>query len=286
VKKKKPQAPLVLRMLPRLYPLLEKTFPNLAARLAFYLFFTPFRYKAPMKEEEVLATATPFAIAHNGLKVQCYEWGQGPVVIMLHGWSGRAGQFRKFVEPFTQGGFRVVAIDAPGHGKSEGKRLTILDIHGVLQLLHQKYNGFAGIIGHSFGGASSLFALSMGIPATKLIMIGSPTRGHDIIADFFAKINGGPKSIARFEAKVLKKYGRPFDDYSACAAAPSLPPIELLLVHDEGDKEVKLAQPLALKSLLPSAQIHITQGLGHYRILKDPEVVSACLRFVQNGSIV
>jgi pimeloyl-ACP methyl ester carboxylesterase len=281
-RKNKPSpVPLPLRILPHIFPPLERWAPELAARLAFRLFFTPMRYNPPKKEVFSLQKSHPFTLQHQGKKVQCYQWGEGPVVVMLHGWSGRGGQFREFIEPFTQAGYKVVAIDAPGHGASEGKRLTILDVHGVLSLLHQQMGPFKGIIGHSFGGASSLYAMSLGLPECPLVMIGSPTIGRDIIDDFFRKIKGGPVATRIFEEKVVKKYGKPFDAYSACAVADKVQQVPLLLVHDVGDKEVNLSQPKALKKLLPAAQLHVTEGLGHYRILKDPHVVNICLQFVQ-----
>jgi hypothetical protein len=44
--------------------------------------------------------------------------GDAPIVYLLHGWGGYRGQFSAFVEPLTSAGFRVVAIDALGHGDS------------------------------------------------------------------------------------------------------------------------------------------------------------------------
>ena len=43
-------------------------------------------------------------------------WGEGPVVLLVHGWGGWRGQLGRFVAPLVDAGHRVVAVDAPGHG--------------------------------------------------------------------------------------------------------------------------------------------------------------------------
>ncbi len=56
----------------------------------------------------------------DGRKFAAYSWGDGPTVLLVHGWSGNAGQMAEFVAPLTRAGFRAVAIDLPAHGASGG----------------------------------------------------------------------------------------------------------------------------------------------------------------------
>jgi hypothetical protein len=57
----------------------------------------------------------------------------------------------------------------------------------------------------------------------------------------------------------------------------------LLVVHDLEDDEVPHADGAAIASAWPGARLLSTRGLGHRRILRDPEVVAATVGFVAEG---
>jgi pimeloyl-ACP methyl ester carboxylesterase len=54
----------------------------------------------------------------------------------------------------------------------------------------------------------------------------------------------------------------------------------LLVVHDRGDAEVAWQHGLAIARAWRGAEFLMTDGLGHRRILKDPDVVAAAVAFV------
>ena len=45
----------------------------------------------------------------------------GEVVVLAHGWNGRASQFATLVRELVSEGYRVAAFDAPAHGDSAGR---------------------------------------------------------------------------------------------------------------------------------------------------------------------
>ncbi|HEV7501330.1 MAG TPA: alpha/beta hydrolase, partial [Vicinamibacteria bacterium] len=104
--------------------------PRLAARWAETLFFRPPRPKkartslpAGGQRIEVLGETGPLAV---------WSWGQGPAVYLVHGWGGRAEQLGAFVGPLTARGYRVVAVDGPGHGASAGQLSSAPEIGRAL----------------------------------------------------------------------------------------------------------------------------------------------------------
>ena len=105
-KKKKDHTPFLLKAIRWGFPKLEKIAPATAHRYANNLFFTPFRYTVPHKEQEFMSTAETFTVTVNGKNVQAYTWGKGPVVMLVHGWAGRAGQFRKFIPEIVKNNYR------------------------------------------------------------------------------------------------------------------------------------------------------------------------------------
>src|SRR5262245_31825611 len=53
-----------------------------------------------------------------------WRWGQGPAVLLVHGFEGNRAQFAAIIEVLVARGFAAVALDVPGHGESAGDELT------------------------------------------------------------------------------------------------------------------------------------------------------------------
>ena len=263
---------------------MEKISPSVAAAYFERIFFTPFRYTATDKEKEFELSAAKSTLLVDGKNIQTYEWGaeDQPYVIVVHGWAGRATQFRKFVPVFKQAGFRIYGFDGPAHGKSEGKRATIVEFEQVLRKIVELKGIPAGIIAHSFGGGASIFAIRHGLPVTKLISIASPTMSDEIIRSYLNAIGGTWPTGVRFKELIQKKYGKPFEEFTASFAIKHISTLDLLLIHDMEDRDVSIRQAQELVKLYSKAKLITTQGLGHNRILKDDRVIESCLDFIKN----
>src|SRR4051812_11065005 len=125
---KKRKLPLTLRLIRWVYPKIERLAPSLANLYFIKIFFSPLRYPVPEKERKAETFATKFSVLAAGKKIQCYTWGAGnKIVLVVHGWAGRATQFRRFIKPLTSLGYTVVGFDGPAHGASEGKKTSILE---------------------------------------------------------------------------------------------------------------------------------------------------------------
>lgn len=283
---KKDKTPFLLKFVRWFFPLLEKTLPFLAHRYFIKIFFTPLKYKTPEKELEWENKSQKFSVLASGKRIQCYSWGKGPVILLIHGWAGRATQFRKFIEAFTEIGYRVVGFDGPAHGKSEGKKTNIDEFYEALKSIYKVTGEPVAIICHSFGGSAALFSAKEGLAVRKLINIASPTIGDEIINTYLRAINGSKSTGDYFKRYVMQQTGKTFDDYTSLNFIRHIKhEISLLLVHDEDDKEVYLKHAQALKEVYPAAQLLVTKGLGHTRILKDDRVIANCVTFVREGRL-
>ncbi len=282
---KKIKVPVLLRVVRWWFPKLEKFAQPLATRLFVQLFFTPLNYGFPEKELEWINKSDGFSLTVNGKLVKGYSWGQStaPIILFVHGWAGRATQFRKFFPVLLEAGFRVVSFDGPAHGKSEGKRTNIVEFGEVLRQIFTTLGEPQAIIAHSFGGVVSLLGATQGLPVKNLINIGSPVIGDEIIATFLKAVNGTWPTAEKFKAYMIRKFNRSFDESSAQFFIQHLKtPLNLLLVHDDHDKDVSIRHPEALLKLYPQATLYKTSGLGHTRILKDGRVIQYCLKFIQS----
>jgi len=97
--------------------------PPLADRVAMDLFYRPLRRH---DEPEVPALACHrWRVRTRAGWLTAWDYGAGPTVLMIHGWSGVAGQWGRFIGPLVQAGYNAVAIDLPAHGSSEGTRTNL-----------------------------------------------------------------------------------------------------------------------------------------------------------------
>ncbi len=282
--KRKDHTPATLKLMQWLFPKLEKFSPFLAQYFFRLVFYVPMSYRVPEKEKEAENVAKKFSIKVSGRKIQGYEWGSvsDPYVLVIHGWAGRATQFRKFIKPLNDSGFRMFGFDGPAHGKSQGIKASIIEFEEVLHQIFAELGAPCAIIAHSFGGAVALYAAMRGLPVKKLINIASPSIADEILKNYLRAIHGSWPSAEKFKKFVLRKTGKTFEEFTALHAVQHLPsPIDLLIVQDENDKDVLMIHAEALHRVYPNAKLLKTSGLGHTRILKDEKVIDVCTGFIK-----
>ena len=274
----------MLRAVRWTFPKVEKIAPFLAHRYFVKIFFTPLRYRVPEKEQLIEKKAEKFEVFVAKKKIQCYSWGKGPVVLLAHGWAGRATQLRKFIEALTSHGYRVVGFDGPAHGQSDGKSTNIVEFEVAFKRIYELVGVPEAIICHSFGGGAALFAAMNGLPVKKLINIASPTIADEIIRTYLRAINGSWETGKFFKRYVLRTYGKSFEEFTALHFISNMQQaIDILLIHDENDEEVTIDHAKALMSLYPNAKLFQTAGLGHTRILKDDAVIARTVTFIREN---
>ena len=145
--------------------------PKQAAHWAEDLFLTPQRVPRPESEKLWYETARKKTMSGG---IAAYEWGPegGPVVALIHGWSGRGTQMASFAKPLADKGYRVIAFDGPAHGASEG-HMTNVGEFSLFLIRMQKEIGqtFKAVIAHSFGSGCTVLAKSRGLDVEKLVLI-------------------------------------------------------------------------------------------------------------------
>lgn len=264
-----------MRIIRKMFPLLEKSFPKAAHKLGYKLFFTPLRFKAPSRELPTIEKADKFNAEIAGNSTRFYSWGDkaNPLVLLVHGWMGRAGQFYKVVDKLVERQYFVVAFDGPAHGASSGKRTSVPDFAEAIAHVEEKFGKIKFATGHSFGGITILHAIKKGVKIDDIAFIATPTIADDIVEQFQQRINASPATGEYFKQKVLKKYGVTFKSISASEAIKEVELNSLYLVHDDQDKDVNISHARLMVERFPKAATHFTSGLGHTRILRDEDVV-------------
>jgi non-heme chloroperoxidase len=103
----------------------------------------------------------PFIELDKGYKVYYVEKGKGQPLVFIHGWQASTWVFEAQIDHFSKKGYRAIAIDHLGHGKSdkpESEEYTLQDLAKYLEKVLKKILGDQKIIlfGHSMGGMIAL----------------------------------------------------------------------------------------------------------------------------------
>jgi pimeloyl-ACP methyl ester carboxylesterase len=254
--------------------------PGLAARWLERLFLSPMRWPTPAREVDWVAGARRCALPFDGGRnLPVLSWGSGPTVLLVHGWSGRGSQLGAFVAPLVAQGFRVVSFDAPGHGQADGKQTALPEIARATAKVAELVGPVDAVIAHSLGTAATTIAVANGLPVKRLIYI-SPPENPGVYLYRVARFLGFGDGVARrTQARIEQRFGGQFSDVRAEVLAPALN-VPLLVIHDQDDVEVPHQEGIDLVNVWSGAALMTTQGLGHRRILRAPEVVNAVVSFL------
>jgi pimeloyl-ACP methyl ester carboxylesterase len=92
----------------------------------------------------------------NGVRLHIAEQGQGPLVLLLHGWPESWYSWRHQFGPLVAAGYRVVAPDQRGYARSEQPpdvaSYTLLHLVGdVIALIAELGEEQAVVVGHDWG---------------------------------------------------------------------------------------------------------------------------------------
>lgn len=115
----------------------------------------------------------------NGAQVSYYDSkGDGKPLVLIHGLASNAGFWRYNINDLQHQGFRVIAIDLPGYGKS-GKAFSTpysMSFYAETVRALLKYLGItkAVWVGHSMGGQITLMAALLFPDAVEKMVLLAP----------------------------------------------------------------------------------------------------------------
>ena len=280
-KKQKPTltAPSWLKMS---FRILEFISPFLASRLATYLFFTPIRFKTPVSEIELYQSAKKSFLTYKKSKVQIYEWGNAPqAVLLVHGWAGRATQVAHLAKPLINSGYKIIAFDAPAHGRSSGKQTSLIAFTELIQKISALHPEISVIIGHSMGGTASIHALQQGLKADKCVIIGTPAYTDWILTTFCEQIHVSTQVERLMKAYIERKLDRKFKELNNSSMVKSIN-TEGLIIHCEDDIDTPVDDATIIHKNWKNSTLVRTKGLGHRRILKNKGIAQSIIDFLKN----
>jgi len=254
--------------------------PDLAAKLAHRLFFRPIRARVRDEERVVLARGEAFTLGLDGERVVGRVWGEGPAVLLVHGWGGHSGQMTALGEPLVAAGYRAVALDLPGHGASDGRVSSLVHGARALARVAALFGPFEGLIAHSFGAAISTYAITQGLPVGRAVYFAPPSRFETFWLRFRMGVGVSAAVMERMLRRAEEWLHVKFDGLSPVAMAPRMD-TPLLILHDPGDREMPFSEGTELARTWPGAVLQRAEGLGHLRLLRDSACVADAVAFLR-----
>jgi pimeloyl-ACP methyl ester carboxylesterase len=261
-----------VRVLRAVFGSVGRLAPATAARWGEAIFCRPPHHETRPGELEFLATGRAFRVPHDGQELAGWTWGgAGPRVLLMHGWGSRASRFRFFVPALVNAGFSVVALDGPGHGQTGGTRASLPQFAAALTAVARATGGVTAAVGHSLGGAASIFAMSRGLPPVPMVAIAAPAEPGAFFQRFARHLRLPPGVRTRIQDSLEARFALRWSDLDipAIAARNGGP---LLVIHDEQDHDVPCTDGRAIATAA-GGELVVTHGLGHRAIMRDPEVV-------------
>jgi len=254
--------------------------PSISARIT-YQFWTATKHTQRRPVEQArLQSAKKSTLTIENEKIAVYSWGTGPTVLLLHGWNGRATQYYVFIETLLAHGYGVLAFDAPGHGDSSGNNASLNQIVQVIKKLDTEYGEFEAVIAHSFGTTVAVNALKKGLRSKALIGISSPADYYLLLKSFTVNFALKEKAEKAFLAFLKKRNGlNSFDEISIHHLAKEMN-LPCLVVHDENDRQVPVSEAHKIINAWPAAELYVTKGNGHSRVLYSQDVIDKCICFL------
>ena len=226
-----------------------------------------------------------------------------PPVLLLHGAGGSHLSWPPQIRRLN--GQRMLALDLPGHGKSEGVgRQDITEYsQAVVEFMKALRLSTAVLVGFSMGSAIALsLALQYRKRALGLVLIGGGAKMR-VAASTLEMVSSPTTFLSSVETVIENSYSSSVDprvkelavqqmaetrqavlygDFLACDefdVIESVHKIQVptLLISGSADRMTPPSRSEYLRDQIEGAQLHIVEGAGHMAMIEQPDEVAGLL---------
>jgi pimeloyl-ACP methyl ester carboxylesterase len=229
--------------------------------------------------------------------------GETPPVVLIHGAGGTHMHWPAQVRRLP--GYRIYALDLPGHGQSEGRGYQTIEAYcqNIIEWLESIDIFRAVFVGHSMGGAIAL-TLALDYPehviALGLVGTGARLRVAPLILENAANPTTFPVAVNAIIERAFSPDTDPrlielatqrmqttrpavlHGDFVACNAFDEMESVHkirfpsiVICGQDDQLTPVRYAQFLA--DQIPNAEIKILPNAGHMVMLEQPDATAEAI---------
>ena len=218
----------------------------------------------------------------KGLKIYYEDTGKGMPLILLHGFKTTASVWKPFVPELSKH-YRIIAIDLPGHGRSDYMDTTDVYLHKraaeyILGLFDKLQIDSAYVMGISSGGFITLYMATIRPQLTKkIIVIGGQVYYSTKTRDFIESLGPDIENQGQMES-IIKRHGkqkgtliaRQFWNFRKLYGDPSFTPDVLstvkaraLIIHGDNDPIAPVTNGWEMYQNIPGANLWVVPNGGH-----------------------
>ncbi len=256
--------PLVAKALGLYLNVLAYISPSRAARKAFFIFCKVRKGRVTPLQKDYLELARSSVQEVAGHQIQTYQWpGQGPRVLLIHGWESNTFRWRNLIGFLREAGFHIIAFDAPAHGYSSGSYLHVPLYTQCVEHMVQTYDP-KHIIGHSVGGMTALYHAHRhpNHKVEKIVTIGSPSEFYEIMENYQQILGFSNRVMQALDRFIYEEFGFHVHEFSTSLFAAGNPKKGLLL-HDRLDAITPFHASQKVHDAWHDSVLISTEGLGH-----------------------
>jgi pimeloyl-ACP methyl ester carboxylesterase len=233
----------------------------------------------------------------NGARIWYAEWSEkaaGTPVLLLHGGYGNSNYFGNLIPALIRHGYRVIAMDSRGHGRSTRTdapytyHLMAEDVIGLLDDLKVRQ---VSLVGWSDGGCIG-YDLALNHPKrlARLFAFGADADVSGLKDDFdksvvfaaylkrvpieYRELSPTPDAWDSFNAAVNKMW----ETLPAFTAAQLRSfTVPTTIADGEYDEGIRPEHDRYLAATIPGAKLVILPKLSHFAMLQDPNAFNAAV---------
>lgn len=207
--------------------------------------------------------------------------GDGPVVLLVHGWADDWTGLSVVARVLMRHGFAVATADLPSHGATRGMRTDGLQFADTITQL-AAHVAAEHVVAHSMGGLGTLIALRDGLEVRSVGLF-APVASIETAFDGFRAIAPMSRSTAsQLRQLISNRYGADIWSRLAFDVQPPQRTIPAIVFHDHDDERVSLATSRRLTDGWQSATLVESNGLGHRRLVQDEQTAERLAAFLRD----
>ena len=253
--------------------------PEKAGRLVNRMAFRPSRLPMPSRYEYLLDNADSYTqLQHGARTIPVYSWGQGPVILGVHGWAGAGIQFGAWVNPLVEAGYRVVLFDAPAHGRAQGESTNLFEMAEVVTRVAASVGRVHGVLAHSIGCIAAARAIADGLKPDYLVMLAPPVSLTAVMDNLGRQLGLSQDVLAVHLQLMEERFGKSVWEQLDLEVLSRTLTQRGLMVIDDDDTSISPDESERVFNNWENANVLRTRGLGHHRLLWSPMVVDTVLR--------
>jgi pimeloyl-ACP methyl ester carboxylesterase len=216
--------------------------------------------------------------------VQAWRWGEGPAVLVVHGWEDDHHCFDAIIAALVKRGQAVVALDLPAHGKSGGTQSTIPLAAQAVAGVADALGPVRAVVGHSLGGAAAAFAITEGwLEVERAAIVSAPTGPTYMLNAIAQRFGMSEERKEKLFQELKRVVGYRPEEIELMPKVASLE-IPALIVHSKDDAMVRYVTGEKWAANWPGAQMLTLEKLGHRRLLFDPSTAAKVADFLVQRS--